>query len=212
MKQVGFVSFHQKELLLNYIQAAAHAEGLNTSLNPTEKLFDITELDWFSKNAYNLALTHATDWAPRKVLRILQSCITLIGLYPHEIDEQASNDLSLRLIFCHFLAAVLLISLARAEDNVEVQLQDYLSIRKNVHSFDTILQLKLAKLENGPAEDLVKKLSILLAYDFEAAVRLKKWDDLSEIILKSNICKSIKLYELMSDCILCCEAPVDSTI
>lgn len=143
------------------------------------------------------------------MLQIIQSCISFIALYPEDIDDQASDDLSLRLIFCHFLAAVLLISLARAEDNVELQLQDYLSIRKNVKSFDTILQLKLEKLEEGPTGDLIKKLSILLAYDFEAAVRLKSWDDIPEIIMKSDICKSMKLFESMADCMLCCEAPTE---
>lgn len=154
-------------------------------------------------------MKHAADWEPRKVLRILQSCITFIGLYPKDIDQQISDDLSLRLIFCHFLATILLISLARAEDNIEAQLQDYLTIRKHVDSFDTALQQRLEKLEEGPAVDLIKKLSILLAYDFEAAVRLKKWDDLPGIILKADICKSTKLFELMADCILCCEAPVN---
>jgi len=203
------IYYHPKLLLLTNFQAAAQAERANNSLNSTQKLFDINELDWFSKNAYNIALTHAPDWEPRKVLRILQSCIAFIGLYPKDLDKQTSEDLSLRLIFCHFLAGVLLISLARAEDNIEVQLQDYLIIRKNVKSFDTILQLKLEKLEEGPAEDLIKKLSILLAYDFEAAVRLKKWDDLPEIIIKSDICKSMKLFELMADCMLCGDAPTD---
>jgi len=198
--------------MLTNFQAAVHAERANNPLNSTQKLFNINELDWFSKNAYNLALNHAADWAPRKVLRILQSCIAFIGLYPKDIDQQASDDLSLRLIFCHFLAAVLLISLARAEDNIEVQLQDYLLIRKNVKSFDTILQLKLEKLEEGPAEDLIKKLSILLAYDFEAAVLLKNWNELPEIISKSDICKSMKLFELMADCMLCCEAPADGMV
>jgi hypothetical protein len=91
-------------------------------------------------------------------------------------------------------------------------LQDYLTIRKHVHNFDTILQLKLENLEEGPAEDLVKKLSILLAYDFEAAIRLKQWDDLPEIILKADICKSMKVFELMADCMLCCEAPIAGMI
>jgi hypothetical protein len=143
---------------------------------------------------------------------MLESCIAFIELYPKDIDRQVSDDLSLRLIFCHFLATVLLISLARAEDNIEMQLQDYLTIRKHVHNFDTILQLKLETLEEGPAEDLVKKLSILLAYDFEAAVRLKKWDDLHEIILKADICKSMKVFELMADCMLCCGAPTNGII
>jgi hypothetical protein len=178
-----------------------------TSGDSSERPFDINELDWFSKNAYNLGLKHAADWEPRKVLRIHQCCISFINMYPKDIGQQASDDLSLRRIFCDFLATLLLISLARAEDNIEVQLQHYLMVRKHVDSFDKSLQEKLDKLEEGPAEDLVNKLSILLAYDFEAAIRLKKWEDLGEIIVKAHICKRVKVYELMADCLLSCEAP-----
>jgi hypothetical protein len=140
---------------------------------------------------------------------MLQTCITFIGLYPKDIGQEISDDLSLRLIFSHFLATVLLISLARAEDNIEVQLQDYLIIRKHVANFDAKLQEKLERLEEGPKEDLIRKLSMLIAYDFEAAVRLKKWEDLQEIILKAEMCKSMKVFEVMADCLLCCEAPTN---
>jgi hypothetical protein len=175
------------------------------------KMFDSTELNWFSKNAYNLALKFSAEWDPLNILRLLQSCIKFIELYPSDISQQLADDLSLRLIFCHFLATVLLISLARMEDNVEAQLQYYLMIRQHVRSYDTNLQEKLDKLEDGPAEDLLNKLSILLAYDFEAAARLKAWDDLTGVILKAEACKSMKVYELMADCILCCGAPIHGT-
>jgi hypothetical protein len=133
-------------------------------------------------------------------------------MYPKDIDQQTAQDLSLRQVFCDFLCTVLLISIARAEDNIEAQLQSYLLIRKHVDSFDTSLQKKLGKLEEGPVEDLVKKLSILLAYDFEAAVRLKNWEELGEIIIKAGMCKSMKIYELMADCLLCCEAPTHGMV
>jgi hypothetical protein len=168
------------------------------------------EQDWFSKNSYNVALKYSSAWQPRNVLRITNSCIQFINLYPTSTTQQIADDLSLRLIFCHFLSTILLTSLARAEDNIETQLQDYVNIRKNVDSFDKVLQEKLPRLEEGPANDLINKLSILLAYDFEAACRLKAWDDLSEIVLKANFCKSMKVYELMADCILSCEAPTNS--
>jgi hypothetical protein len=105
----------------------------------------------------------------------------------------------------------LLIALVRTEDNIEDQLQHYLNIRKHVDSYDTNLQKELENLEQVAANDLLKKLSILLAFDFEAAVRLRYWDGLPTIILKSNACKCMKLYALMADCILSSEAPADST-
>jgi hypothetical protein len=192
--------------------AAGHAQRSQVAATSGGKIFDTTELDWFSKNAYNLALKFSAEWGPLSILRLLQSCIKFIELYPKDINQELADDLSLRRIFCHFLATVLLISLARTEDGVEKQLQYYLMIRHHVGSYDASLQEKLEKLEDGPAEDLRNKLSILLAYDFEAAIRLKAWDDLTGIILKADTCKSMKVYELMADCILCCgDAPTHGT-
>lgn len=110
-------------------------------------------------------------------------------------------------MFCNFCATTTFVSIARAEQNVEAQLQYYLNLRKHVTSFDNLLQEKLEKLEEEITEDLLQKLSVLLAFDFEAACRLKDWDGLGEIILKAGVCKSMKVYELMADCILSCGAP-----
>jgi hypothetical protein len=107
-----------------------------------------------------------------------------------------------RHIFCDFLSVILLVSVARAEDNIEAQLQDYLELRKHVDSFDARLQSIIDVLEEGPQQDLLKKLATLLVFDFEAAIRLKAWDDLTEIILKADCCKSMKIYEKMSDMLL----------
>lgn len=141
---------------------------------------------------------------------MIEACLQLIDLYPKEISQELLDDLSLRRMFCNFLATVLLISLARAEDEIEAQLQNYLILRSHVNSFDSTMQGKLERLEDDPKEDLLKKLSILLAFDFEAACRLKAWDDLTEVIIKAAPCKSMKVFELMADCILSCEAPTQS--
>lgn len=83
-----------------------------------------------------------------------------------------------------------------------MQLQDYLQLRKLVDSFDSRLKTKLGDLEGGPQQDLLKKLATLLVYDFEAAIRLKAWDSLADVILKAETCKSMKVYEQMSDMLL----------
>jgi hypothetical protein len=133
---------------------------------------------------------------------MLTCCITFINQYPKDINEQIAEDLSLRRMFCEFSAGTALVVLARGEDNIEKQLQDYLNLRKHVKSFDSLLQDKLANMEEEPAQDLLQKLSILLAFDFEAACQLKAWDDLGPVINHADICKNIRSYELMADCIL----------
>lgn len=111
-------------------------------------------------------------------------------------------------MFCNFLLGTLYSVAARAEDNIEQQYHYYLQVRCCVKSFDDALQSKLQTLEEGATEDLLKKLCVLVAYDFEAAVQLKAWNDLSGIIDNAEVCKSMKVYETMADCMLCAHAEV----
>jgi hypothetical protein len=138
---------------------------------------------------------------------MLTCCIAFIDHYPKDINEQIAEDLSLRKMFCEFSAGTALVVLARGEDNIEKQLQDYLNLRKHVSNFDNLLQDKLEKLDEGPAQDLLQKLSILLAFDFEAACQLKAWDDLPTVVRNTECCKNMQVYKLMADCILSAKVP-----
>lgn len=162
----------------------------------------VEELDWFSKNAYNLALKHCKEWPPRLVLSLVQSCLTFGSIYPSTLPQEAQDDILLRGMFCDFLASVLLIALARPEDNVEQQLQDYLELRKHVASFDEQFQNKMEDLEDGPKQDLMKKLGSMLLWDLEAAIRLKKWEEIGDCVLKAETCESMKVYEGLCDMLI----------
>jgi len=180
--------------------------SLRKALGP-DTIWDVRELDWFSKNSYNLVIKNISTWSPRHSLRMLTCCIAFIDHYPKGISDQISDDLCLRKMFCEFSATTALLALARGEDNIEVQLQDYLDLRKHVDSFDCLLQDKTGLLGEEAEEDLLRKLSILIVFDFEAACHLKAWDDLPEVLIKADCCKSQRMYELMADCVLCSQAP-----
>ncbi|KAF5598425.1 transcription factor [Fusarium pseudocircinatum] len=81
--------------------------------------------------------------------------------------------------------------------------------RKNAYNieFDTLFD---AHFRNDPKSqiypDLLAKLSTLFVFDFESAVCLKSWDDLSQIIRKARICKNEMMYKAMGDCLLRSEA------
>jgi hypothetical protein len=138
---------------------------------------------------------------------MLQSCIEFINQYPKDIDGQISDDISLRKMFCEFSAAVALVALARGEDNIELQLQYYLSLRKHVMNFDKVLQDKIGTQEDGAQQDLCAKWSVLTAFDFEAACRLKAWNDLSGIVRRADTGKSVQVYEIMADSLLSSQPP-----
>ncbi|KAF5548040.1 transcription factor [Fusarium phyllophilum] len=87
--------------------------------------------------------------------------------------------------------------------NIDEQLQQYLETRWHISEFDTLFD---AHFRNDPKSqiypDLLAKLSTLFLFDFESAVCLKSWDDLSQIIRKARICKDEMIYKAMGDCLL----------
>ncbi len=199
-----------EELCRLFDGAASKAQKVFKQADPKEKeLWTVPELDWFSKNAYNLALKYASSWPPRLVLSLARSCLIFGSVYPSSLPAAVQDDILLRGMFCDFLASVLLIALARPEDNVEEQLQLYLELRKHVAAFDEKLQSKIEQLEDGPKADLLKKLEKLLIYDFEAAIRLKDLDGMGDCVLKSESCESIKVYQKMCDILLAAQKDGD---
>ncbi|KAI1139503.1 SPO22-domain-containing protein [Hypoxylon sp. FL0543] len=125
-----------------------------------KKLFTVQELDWFCKNTYNLGLKNIRIWQPKQSLRIFRCCLSIISQYPKDITAQAADDLSLRAMFCHFLIATVLIALARAEDNIETQFQDYLEMRNHIKGFDTVLEARLDSLDEAMADCILRAESV----------------------------------------------------
>ena len=138
-----------------------------------ERFFTVQELDWFCKNAYNIGLENVSSWQPVYLVRILRCCLGMISRYPEDIGEQSLGDIALRRMFCNFMTAAGLLALARAEDNIEVQLQNYLEMRQHIKKFDDEFEERLVKLDDMCKNDLRMKLATLLVFDFEAAISLK---------------------------------------
>ncbi|KAL6717482.1 sporulation-specific protein 22 [Lecanora helva] len=192
--------------ICNVFEGAA-VQAKRSRQDSSNELFTTAELDWFSRNSYNLCMEVCTTWKAQQTLRLVSACVKFIDLYPAESDINVATDLSLRRLFCNFLSASLLIVLARAEDNVADQLQHYLNVRKSVNDFRTHVQEQVSRLEGGAKEDLQRKYGGLLAFDFEAAARLKAWDDLSGIINETQSLTEPQIFAILADITLSSEAP-----
>lgn len=176
-----------------------------------KKLFDVRELEWFCQNSYNLGLKHASDWSLQRMVQILTACVNIIRAFPNDIGAEVAGDLSLKSIFCNFLISSALVALARSQDNLEIQLQDYLIMRKHIGAADAEIQERMVSqsLDEVASRDLLNKLALLLAFDFEAALALKRWQDLGEIVLKASACQNIESFKTMADCILRAHVPTE---
>ncbi|KAK3941777.1 meiosis protein SPO22/ZIP4 like-domain-containing protein [Diplogelasinospora grovesii] len=169
------------------------------------RLFNIDELDWFSRNAYNLALSHTKIWDLRCIGRMLTACVKIISHFPPDPESQV--EVGLKALFSRFMIASGLVPLARAQDDVQAQVQDYRLIREHVAAFDTQVAEFLQHLDEQSRSDMVRKYATLLAFDFEAAACLGQWGDLGGIVQKAAACHSVAAYQAMADCLIRAQAP-----
>lgn len=175
-----------------------------------DKPFNTDELEWFSRNAYNLALKNTTKWDLRYVVRMLTACVCILSYFPP--DLASTPDISLKSLFARFVLSSALISLARTQDNVEKQSRDYGKTRMHVTAFDRELSEQLSHFDEASQHDLLRKHATLLSFDFEAAVSLGEWEDLGGIVQRAGPCKSIMAYQAMADTLLRGKAPAQGMI
>ncbi|KAH6608155.1 hypothetical protein Trco_004468 [Trichoderma cornu-damae] len=199
-------------------QIIAHAEDLchtaaeHANKDPRDdegnRVFTMPELHWFRKNAYNMGVAQCDTWELSHIVRIFKTCLAFSGCYPKDLPVSEISDMALMAMRCHFVIAAALVSLARAEDKMDEQLQHYLEARRHIGEFDAILETSTNEvLDESILKDLIAKLSTLFVFDFEAAVTLKNWDGLNEIVRKAKTCRDEVMYKAMGDCILRSRAP-----
>lgn len=127
--------------------------------------------------------------------------------FPPDISSDIAADIALKTLFNNFIVSSALLARARSRDTVEDRLQDYLLLRRHVAAFDAALPAQLPSLVEQARADMLSKLAALLAFDFEAALALKAWDDLCPIVRKAaSSCErqpsAAIALQAMADCLL----------
>ncbi|KAF1997925.1 SPO22-domain-containing protein [Amniculicola lignicola CBS 123094] len=171
---------------------------------PAQQLFTSAEFEWFSKNAYNLCLKYCAEMDPEKLVRLLNVCIEFIKLLIEAGESEDKSDLSLRLMFCHFLAACAFTTLARAEDNNQDRCQHYLLVQKSCQAFRSTASEEIAakRLNNSAIEDILSKHFQVVKLEMEAVLKLEKWNALDELYDECWKHKSPDHYETLADLVL----------
>jgi hypothetical protein len=103
---------------------------------------------------------------------------------------------------CRFGAAATRLAQARADDNIDARAAEYAALRRHVDVFYRVLERSEKRLSQDRLADLKVKLASLLVWDFEAAVWLRKWDGLGEIVRRARMCRSAAAFKEMADCLV----------
>ncbi|KAF1916890.1 meiosis protein SPO22/ZIP4 like-domain-containing protein [Ampelomyces quisqualis] len=200
----GVIQAHVMEQLCKVLEGSlAQAKLSKRRPNETkQQLFTLHELEWFSKNAYNLSLKHCAEMPPVLLVRLLNACTGFIQLLRAQSQPSTEGDLCLRLVFCEFLAACTYTTLARAEDNIESCLQHYVEARKHSQDFRRAAAQGMEKLGGSTQADIISKHFQIVKLELEAVLKLEKWDELDDLFEQCWRYKSPDRYETLADLVL----------
>lgn len=194
------------DLLANSL-AAKYAKPRQEAI----KSFPISELDWFRKNAYNMAILRCHEWQEDNIIRLSSSCISFVSCYPPTISTHQANELASTLLRCHFLISVCLLKQAQRCKDLPKMHHCYAEIRhhtteyKNIFHSSRITDIILH-------QDLASKMTTLLVYDFEAAISLGQFEDLQTIIGNAKLYKDIQALKCLGDILLQYPIPAQGTV
>ncbi|KAL1391665.1 meiosis protein SPO22/ZIP4 like-domain-containing protein [Phyllosticta capitalensis] len=140
-------------------------------------VFPKEELEWFSRNIYNIC----------RLISFLDSCIKFTSLLQNtESSEAASSmpaDITLRLLIAHFIAGSSSVVLARSSDSIPDSINAYASVTHHSKAYRTLLasHMRVSDLGDASRADLFSKRAQLLRHELEAALKTHNWDNLDAL-------------------------------
>lgn len=189
-----------EELVLLFERAGANIKVIRQGTDDQWR----AEIQWWSKNAYNLALRLCADIHPEHLVRLLTVCVHFLECYPKDGGLMHNDVLVRRMSLCHFLSTSALIVLARSsEEGSEYALQCYLQGRREIASFKTqAKRLEDSQAGAGPSNesnDTAQRIFELLKFDMECVLRLQQWDQLDSAVKAFLDFKAADRWDSLAD-------------
>ncbi|OQO09159.1 hypothetical protein B0A48_06050 [Cryoendolithus antarcticus] len=158
------------------------------------------EMQWWSKNTYNLALRLCREVHPEYVVRLARLCARFLSCLPKDDGKMHQDNIPHRRRICHFLAATALTVLGRSyDDGTEESLQYYTEIRKEVQAYTAP---ELAKPENQSDPSTSARTLELYKFDLEAILKLQQWDTLKSALERCLQLDNIDGWDTLVDIVL----------
>ncbi|KAK4911225.1 sporulation-specific protein 22 [Elasticomyces elasticus] len=145
-----------------------------------------SEIQWWSKNTYNLSLRLCADVHPGLLVRLLNVCVHFLECWPADDGPMHQDDVRHRRLLCHFLAASALVVLGRSDESDD-GLECYANARGHIANYvQQCSEWVLATGHRAAAEtqrrDVLAREFELLKFDLECIMKLKQWDELDATV------------------------------
>ncbi|EMC95490.1 hypothetical protein BAUCODRAFT_123922 [Baudoinia panamericana UAMH 10762] len=164
-----------------------------------------SEIQWWSKNAFNFALRFCADMHPEHLVRLLAVCTALMAEHPTDDGIMHRDHFVNRKLLCNFLASSALIVLARAnDDGSEYGMQCYLRARGEITDFRSSAEtaLKQRSSKHGDNDVTTRRLFELLKFDLECILKLQLWDELDEAVRYFLSFEGTNRWDTLTDLVL----------
>ncbi|PYI08552.1 hypothetical protein BO78DRAFT_310532, partial [Aspergillus sclerotiicarbonarius CBS 121057] len=199
-------TWENKALLDEVVTILNTEEVALNKANPDEpnNIFSVTELEWFAKTSYNIALKSAK---PAHLEHFAEKC-------QHQQGLKSNFSFSQHYFLCDFLKTVRIIEDIHKETNITEKAKLYHEIHKITKHFREQINTHQTEISRTETEhqEWLSKYRIILALDLEASIFLNDWTTVSIIVEESSAIIDEKLSSIFLDRILRSEAPITDIV
>lgn len=158
------------------------------------------EIQWWSKNAFNIALQQCSEMQPEHLVRLLRACNKFLECYPDDSGLMHRDDVIQRKQICHFLCASAFTVLGRTADDRPQQLQHYLEVQREANAF---LQSWQPPHHQTPDAELRRARALeLLRYNVESVFKLEQWDKLDAALAACLDFQGTARWDTLADLVM----------
>lgn len=195
-----------KEILKIFELAGNSIEDLRQASGAQWRL----EVQWWSKNAYNLAIQLSSDLEPSCLVRLLDVCGKFLDCYPQDQGLLQDDRVDQRKLLCTFLSATALIVMGRAEpDGSEYALQSFLHAQERITAYNELRQ-KLKGTRTLDQDDL--RSFAMLKYELECIMKLEQWDKLGGALQACLDAQPVDRWDTLADLLIIVHGQLDDTV
>ena len=158
------------------------------------------EIQWWSKNVFNIALQQCTEMSPEHLVRLLRACNKFLECYPDDSGLMHRDDVMQRKQICHFLCASAFTVLGRTADDRPQQLQHYLEVQREAKAFLALWQQPHHQM---PDAELRRARALeVLRYNVESVFKLEQWDKLDAALAACLSFQGTARWDTLADLVM----------
>ncbi|KAM3419440.1 hypothetical protein BST61_g5366 [Cercospora zeina] len=167
----------------------------------------LVEVQWWSKNAYNLVVRNCSSVRPEVLLELLSACMSFLDNYPRGPEYADIREIAHRQSMCAFLSTVSLIALGRSSaDNATFAEQCFTKAQQNIATFKGLLP-------NGRDDDADchSRIFAMARFDLECTLRLRRWDVLDNVLRSCLELRSTDRWDALADLVIVIHEHLDAS-